>query len=366
MAKGATKKRSDTTSGKSGKAGKSGKSGKSGKAGKAGKGRSVSKARGARNGALPAERVTPDAQLSGKAAKKAEKKRRKAAAARDDEAVQPVRWSELLRVGPGFSLADLDPSSTPGFRGKKADGEEVMDELQSRLGDLQERLYAESKGGGHGSVLLVIQGMDTSGKGGIMRHVVGAVDPQGVNITSFKAPSAEERRHPFLWRIRRGLPTPGQIGVFDRSHYEDVLIARVHDLVPRTTWSRRYSQINAFERGVVESGTTVVKVMLHLSSDEQKARLTERLEREDKHWKYNPGDLDERAHWADYMEAYQAALEKCSTDAAPWFVVPADRKWYARLAVTNLLLEHLEAMNPQWPAADFDVEAEKERLALTP
>jgi PPK2 family polyphosphate:nucleotide phosphotransferase len=318
------------------------------------------------NGALPAEQVVPDARLSGKAARKAEKKRRTAVRARKDEAVEPVTWSEVLRVGRGFSLADLDPRSTPGFSGDKADGEEVMGELQSRLGDLQERLFAESKGGGDRSVLLVIQGMDTSGKGGIMRHVVGAVDPQGVRITSFKAPSAEEQRHPFLWRIRRALPTPGMIGVFDRSHYEDVLIVRVHDLVPRTTWTRRYSQINTFEQGVVDSGTTIVKVMMHISAQEQKERLTERLEREDKHWKFNPGDLDERAHWADYMQAYRGVLEKCSTDVAPWFVVPADRKWYARLAVTNLLLEHLEAMDPQWPAADFDVEAEKARLAATP
>ena len=318
------------------------------------------------SGALPAEQVTPDAQLSGKAAAKAEKKRSKAAKARGHDAVEPVTWSEVLRVGPGFSLADLDPDSTPGFTGDKDGGEAVMAELQARLGDLQERLYAESRAGGGRSVLLVIQGMDTSGKGGIMRHVVGAVDPQGVDITSFKAPSAEEKRHPFLWRIRRALPTPGDIGVFDRSHYEDVLIVRVHDLVPRTTWSRRYAQINAFEQGVVDGGTTIVKVMLHISGAEQKARLTERLEREDKHWKFNPGDVDERAHWSDYMQAYQAALEKCSTDAAPWFVVPADSKWYARLAVTNLLLEHLEAMDPQWPAADFDVGAERTRLALTP
>lgn len=333
---------------------------------KKGKGAKVPKAEVAETGALPAEEVTPDAALSGKAARKAEKKRKKAAKAREDEDVQPVTWSQVLRVGPGFSLADLDPGSTPGFSGSKSDGEAVMADLQSRLGDLQERLFAESKGGGTRSVLLVIQGMDTSGKGGIMRHVVGAVDPQGVTITSFKAPSAEEKRHPFLWRIRKALPGPGDLGVFDRSHYEDVLIVRVHDLVPRTTWSRRYSQINAFEKGVVDAGTTVVKVMMHISSAEQKARLTERLSREDKYWKYNPGDLDERAHWADYMEAYQAALEKCSTDAAPWFVVPADHKWYARLAVTNLLLEHLEAMDPKWPAADFDVEHERSRLGLTP
>jgi PPK2 family polyphosphate:nucleotide phosphotransferase len=318
------------------------------------------------SGAPPAQAVTDDEELTGKAARKARKKREKAEKARRDDAVAAVRWSDVLRVGPGFVLADLDPASTPGFDGEKDAGEEVMGELQARLGDLQERLYAESRGGGERSVLLVIQGMDTSGKGGIMRHVVGAVDPQGVDITAFKAPSPEERRHPFLWRIRRALPHPGQIGVFDRSHYEDVLIVRVHDLVPRSTWSRRYSQINAFEAGVVESGTTMVKVMLHVSSDEQKARLTERLERPDKHWKYNPGDLDERGHWADYMDAYQAALERCSTTLAPWYVVPADNKWYARLAVTNLLLEHLEAMDPQWPAADFDVDAEKERLAMTP
>jgi len=317
-------------------------------------------------GAPSAKQVTLDRKLSGKAAEKARKKRAEATRARKDEAVEPVTWTDTLRVGPGFSLGDLDARSTPAFTGDKAEGKEVMSALQARLGDLQERLFAESKGGGRRSVLLVIQGMDTSGKGGIMRHVVGAVDPQGVHITSFKAPSAEEKRHPFLWRIRNALPRPGQIGVFDRSHYEDVLIVRVHDLMPRTAWSRRYAQINAFEQGVVDSGTVVVKVMLHISSAEQKARLGERLEREDKHWKFNPGDIDERGRWADYMQAYAAALEKCSTDAAPWFVVPADRKWYARLAVTNLLLEALEQMDPKWPAADFDVEVEKERLALTP
>lgn len=313
-----------------------------------------------------AGRSVEAADLEGKAARKARKKREAAAQARADEAVEAASWSEALRFRPGVRLSDIDPRSTPGFDGKKADGEEVMAELQQRLSDLQERLFAESKGGGTRSVLLVIQGMDTSGKGGIMRHVVGAVDPQGVRITSFKAPSAEEKRHPFLWRIRRALPTPGLIGVFDRSHYEDVLIVRVHDLVPRTTWSRRYGQINRFEEQVVADGTTVVKVMMHLSPEEQKERLGERLSRGDKYWKYNPDDLDERARWADYMEAYQVALERCSTDAAPWHVVPADRKWYARLAVTNLLLEALERMDPQWPAADFDVEAERERLELSP
>ena len=333
--------------------------------GSAGLGQALPSAEVAENGTPRSDEVTPDAQLSGKAAKKAAKKRTKAEKARGDEALEPVVWSEVLRVDPGFRISDVDPSSTPGFTGGKKQGEKLMADLQARLGDLQERLYAESKGDGSRSVLLVIQGMDTSGKGGIMRHVVGAVDPQGVDITSFKAPTDEEKEHPFLWRIRRALPVPGDIGVFDRSHYEDVLIVRVHDLVPRATWASRYVEINAFEQELVDNGTTVVKVMLHISNEEQKARLTERLDREDKHWKYHPGDVDEREHWDEYMEAYEDALEKCSTDHAPWFVVPADRKWYARLAVTNLLLEHLEAMDPKWPAADFDVEVERKRLSLS-
>ena len=294
------------------------------------------------------------------AAKQAKKLKKKAEA----EAVKAadVSFSDALRAGEGTTLADIDPRSTPGFAGDKVAGQEALAALADPVSDLQERLYAESKAGGKRSVLLVIQGMDTSGKGGIMRHVVGAVDPQGVDITSFKVPTAEEKKHPFLWRIRKALPTAGQIGVFDRSHYEDVLVVRVHDLVPKAQWSRRYGQINTFERGVVDKGTTIIKVMLHISKDEQKARLAERLERPDKHWKFNPGDLDEREHWEDYQEAYQAVIDQTSTDEAPWFVVPADRKWYARLAVMNLLKEHLEAMDPQWPAADFDVEEQKARL----
>ena len=175
----------------------------------------------------------------------------------------------------------------------------------------------------------------------------------------------QEREHPFLWRIRNALPHPGQIGVFDRSHYEDVLIARVHNLVPPATWGRRYGQINTFEKTVTEAGTSIVKVMLHISSDEQKARLRERLERPDKHWKYNSADVDEREWWTEYQRAYQVAIDKCSTQSAPWFVVPADRKWYARLAVQQLVVEHLRVIAPPWPAATFDVEAEKVRLAQT-
>ena len=279
--------------------------------------------------------------------------------------IPPVTFSEALRVGEGFVLAECDPRSTPAFDGDKDAGKAALELRAGEIGEFQERLYAEAKMDGQRSLLLVVQGMDTSGKGGIMRHVVGSMDPQGVRYTAFKAPSAEERSHPFLWRIRNALPFPGQIGVFDRSHYEDVLIVRVHDLVPRATWSRRYAQINAFEEKVVAAGTKVIKVMLHVSSDEQKARLTERLERPDKQWKYNPGDVDERLEWPHYQEAYQAVLDRTSTDAAPWYVVPADRKWYARLAVQSLVLEHLEAMDPQWPAVDYDVAEEQERLRVT-
>lgn len=302
----------------------------------------------------------------GKSKSKGKKdKRARAARSGKGSSPRPTTFTEALQVREGFALADFDPRSTPAFDGDKAAGQEALAARAGEISEYQERLYAESKGGGNRSLLLVVQGMDTSGKGGIMRHVVGQMDPQGVAYTAFKAPTAEEKKHPFLWRIRNALPSPGQIGVFDRSQYEDVLIVRVRELVPRSVWSRRYSQINDFEAKVADSGTTIIKVMLHISSDEQKARLTERLDRPDKHWKFNPGDIEERKLWPAYQEAYQAVLDKTSTDIAPWFVVPADRKWYARLAVQNLVLEHLERMDPQWPPADFDVAAEKERLAAT-
>jgi len=277
----------------------------------------------------------------------------------------PTPFGDALRVGPGFRLADVDPGSTPAFDGKRRNAAELMTETDDELDDLQERLYADGTAGGTRAVLLVVQGMDTAGKGGIMRHVVGSVDPQGVQHTAFKAPSEEERAHDFLWRIHKALPHAGQIGVFDRSHYEDVLIVRVRRLVPEAVWSARYEQINAFEEQVSAGGTEIVKVMLNISPQEQKLRLMSRLDRADKHWKYNPGDTDERKLWDEYMQAYQVALERCTTDVAPWYVVPADRKWYARLAVQQLLLERLRSMDPQWPTATFDVDAEKRRLAAT-
>lgn len=272
------------------------------------------------------------------------------------------QYRDALRAEPGIDLSAIDTRGTPVFDGRKTEGKKTLTALAGPVSDLQERLFAEATAGGRRRVLLVIQGMDTAGKGGVMRHVVGNVDPQGVAITAFKAPTKEELEHSFLWRIRKALPAPGQIGVFDRSHYEDVLVTRVHGLVPSTQWSRRYTQINTFEEEVAGAGTTIIKVMLHISKDEQKERLAERLDRPDKHWKFSPADIDERAHWEEYQEAYRVAIDRCSTDVAPWYVVPADRKWYARLAVMNLLKEHLEDLDLQWPAADFDVAEQQERL----
>jgi PPK2 family polyphosphate:nucleotide phosphotransferase len=284
-------------------------------------------------------------------------------AAHEAAAVEEIRdVANALRVGKGFVLADVDTSSTPGFTGDKMAGKAALKACESELADLLEQLFADSLAGGRRSVLLVVQGMDTSGKGGIMRHVI-SVNPQGVKATGFKAPTKEELAHDFLWRIEKALPEAGQLGVFDRSHYEDVLVVRVHELVPEPVWSKRYAQINAFERKAIAAGTTVIKVMTHISKDEQKERLMERLERPDKYYKYNPGDVDERGRWDAYMVAYQAVLDKTSTVGAPWHVVPADRKWYARLAVQQLLLDALRGMNLQWPPADFDVEGEKKRLA---
>ncbi len=274
--------------------------------------------------------------------------------------------STLLRVGAGFRLADVDPASTPGYDGDKKSGQADLAAAAEEFDQLQERLYAQSRTQPDApSVLLVLQAMDSAGKGGIVRHVIGATDPQGVHLKAFKKPTPEELAHDFLWRIEREVPEPGYIGVFDRSHYEDVLIGRVRQLAASEEIERRYGAIVDFEDRLAARGVHLVKVMLHISGDEQKARLTERLERPDKHWKYNPGDVDERELWPAYMDAYQAVFDRTSTDRAPWFVVPANHKWYARLAVQALLIEVLERIDPQWPAADFDVEAEKARLAAT-
>jgi PPK2 family polyphosphate:nucleotide phosphotransferase len=271
---------------------------------------------------------------------------------------------DLLRLPQGpVDLSKIDTDAAPGFDDGKSAGKEALVALGPELADLQERLFAERTTESNRRVLLVLQGMDTSGKGGVLRYAVGLIDPQGVRITSFKAPTEEERAHHFLWRIERALPEPGYVGVFDRSHYEDVLIARVRKLADADEIERRYDEINGFEARLVDDGVTIVKCMLHISADEQKARLQERLDNPEKHWKYNPGDLDERARWPAYQEAYEIALERTNTDAAPWHVIPADKKWYRNLAVGQLLLDALRGLDPQWPPADFDVEAEKKRLA---
>ena len=274
--------------------------------------------------------------------------------------------AELLRVREGFVLSGVDPESTPGYAHGKSAGAEDLAAGVGDLDELQERLYAQSRNdASDAAVLLVLQAMDSAGKGGIIRHVVGSVDPQGVTLTAFKKPTTEELAHDFLWRVEQRVPQPGFIGVFDRSHYEDVLIGKVRSLAPADEIERRYEAINDFEKRLTDAGTRIVKVMLHISYGEQGERLMERLDRPDKHWKYNPGDVAERARWPHYMDAYQTVFERTSTENAPWFVVPANRKWYARLAVQNLMLGALREINPQWPAATFNVDAEKKRLAAT-
>ncbi len=280
----------------------------------------------------------------------------------------PKLWThephDYLVYREGDKVARLDTNATPGFKGNKSDAAQLAPERNERFAQLQEMLYANSRTtDDNRSLLLVLQGMDTAGKGGIVKHVVGDGNPQGIRYTGFGVPTEEERKHNYLWRIRRALPPAGHIGVFDRSHYEDVLVVRVHNIVPPEVWGRRYDEINRFEEKLVEEGMTIIKVAMFVSLDEQKARLSERLDRPDKYWKYNPADVDERLRWPAYQEAYQVLLERTSTDYAPWHVVPCDRKWYSRLAILELLIEALEGLNLSWPPADFDVEAEKKRLA---
>jgi len=275
--------------------------------------------------------------------------------------------TSTLRVSRGeVDLASYDTRATPGFGGDKAAGKVALLGQAGVLSDLQERLFAEGRVGGKRSVLLVLQGMDTSGKGGVCRHAIGLFDPQGVRIKAFKAPTRAERRHDFLWRIEREVPPPGVIGIFDRSHYEDVLIGRVRELAPKDEIARRYDAINAFEHKLVDSGVTVMKCMLHISADEQKERLLARLDDPTKRWKFNPRDIDERSLWSAYQDAYEIALGTCNTESAPWLVVPADRKWYRNWAVAMVLRETLEGMNLTWPEPDFDVDEQRRRLAGRP
>ncbi|RBI98249.1 hypothetical protein DRA43_26755 [Micromonospora provocatoris] len=278
---------------------------------------------------------------------------------------------ELLTVRPGGTrLADIDPRSTPGLPDKRVIGDDPkrwsqtqVAAISEELNSYQEKLFASAKEGAtNRRLLLVLQAMDCGGKDGTVRNVTQGMSPAGMKAVSFGPPDEEERRHDFLWRIRKALPPAGYVGVFNRSHYEDVLIVRVHNLVSEDVWAQRYEQINAFEAEQAADGLTMVKVMLHISKGEQKKRLLARLDDPSKHWKYNPGDLAERARWDDYQCAYEDALNRCSTTVAPWYVVPADRKWYRNWAVATLLRDAFADINPQYPEPDFDVTAERAEL----
>jgi PPK2 family polyphosphate:nucleotide phosphotransferase len=270
-----------------------------------------------------------------------------------------------LRATSDLTLAEIDPASTPGFKGSKSDSLKVLAKGVLEIGDLQERLYAESLEGGTRSVLLVLQGMDTSGKGGTVAHVLEAVDPHGLKVHAFKAPTPEEKAHDFLWRVRAQLPAAGMLGVFDRSHYEDVLIEKVHAMSPAAEIEKRYGLIEEFEAELVASGTTIIKVMLHISPDEQKSRLLARLDDATKQWKFNPGDVDERGFWNQYQQAYEIAIRRTTTDAAPWYVVPADHKWFSRLAVQDILLTHLRELHAEWPKPAYDVAEQRARVVTS-
>lgn len=271
--------------------------------------------------------------------------------------------AQALRVTDEFRIADVDPASTPGLSDGNVEG--AYSDFDEEIAELQECLYANSRAGNEsaGSLLLVLQGMDTAGKGGIIRNVVGEVmDPQGVHIKAFGKPTEEERQHDFLWRIAPHLPDPGMVSVFDRSHYEDVLVQRVKSMAPPEEIERRYGAIVEFEAEAAARGTKIIKVMPHISKEFQKENLRKRIEREDKHWKYNPGDIDDRALWDEYQEAYEIAMKRTSTDVAPWYCVPSDNKDYCRTVVKTLVVQALRDLNPTWPAFEYDREVELERL----
>ncbi len=259
--------------------------------------------------------------------------------------------SKALMASPGSKtrLKKIDPDETHGFDKKESAG--LLAKNIKQLSVLQYMLYAEARR----SVLIVLQGIDAGGKDGTIRHVMSGMNPQGVTVTPFKVPDGEEKRHDYLWRIHKAVPQYGQIGIFNRSQYEDVLVVRVHDMAPKQQWSQRYEQINDFERMLSENGVKVLKFLLYISKDEQAKRFRERLEDPGKNWKFSTADLKEREYWDDYIEAYDEMLQKCSTEYAPWYVIPANRKWFRNLAVSQILVQTLEAMDLQFPKAASDI-----------
>ncbi len=259
-----------------------------------------------------------------------------------------------VESGRTASLADVDPDETEHYR-KKKDVTEELGAQRKRIRNLQERLYAENRRG----LLVVLQAMDTGGKDGTIKHVFEGINPQGCRVSSFKAPSAEEANHDFLWRYHRSVPAKGRIGIFNRSHYEDVLVVRIKGIVPEEVWRERYGLINDFERGLALSGITVLKFFLHISKDEQKRRLQSRLDDPDKRWKFSSNDIKERAFWDDYQRAFEDAINNCSTGHAPWYVVPANKKWYRNLVVARTIADTLEAMDLRYPPAEEGLEKVK-------
>jgi PPK2 family polyphosphate:nucleotide phosphotransferase len=254
-----------------------------------------------------------------------------------------LRDALLVRPGTRVKLAKIDPAATFGHTKESATAE--LETGLARLTDLQDRLWAEGKR----RVLVILQGIDAAGKDGTLRHVMGAFNPQGCPVTAFKVPSAQELAHDYLWRVHTRVPGNGEIGIFNRSHYEDVLVVRVHDIVPRKVWSRRYDQINAFERMLAEEGTTILKFFLYIDREEQRRRFQARLDDPTKRWKFRLGDLEERKHWDEYIAAFEDALSRCSTAGAPWYVIPANRKWFRNLAVSDILGDTLQALRPRYP-----------------
>lgn len=261
-----------------------------------------------------------------------------------------LRERFMVKPGERVRLENFDPDDTAGIDGKKTANKAVKKNI-ARLAELQYLLYAENKQ----ALLVVLQAMDAAGKDGTIRHVMSGLNPQGCFVTPFKVPSALEADHGFLWRIHRAVPPKGEIGIFNRSHYEDVLVVRVHNLVPRAVWSKRYDQINEFEKLLADNNTRILKFFLHISKDEQKKRFQARLDDPTKHWKLSEGDFSERRYWDDYQEAYEDALSRCSTPWAPWFIIPANRKWFRNLAVSQIIVETLEGLKMKFPKPTLDV-----------
>jgi len=257
---------------------------------------------------------------------------------------------KALRIKPDADtrLKDIDPSD--GFGIDKDEGREQLTKNVERLSVLQYQLYAEAKR----SVLIVLQGIDAGGKDGTIRHVMTGLNPQGVSVTAFKVPEGEEKRHDYLWRVHKAVPEYGQIGIFNRSHYEEVLVVRVHDLVPKKVWSRRYDEINNFERMLSDNGVTILKFLLYISKDEQLKRFHERVENKSKNWKFSQADLKEREYWDSYIDAYDDMIQKCSTDFAPWYVIPANKKWFRNLAVSQILVDTMDEMKLEFPEPAAD------------